>query len=69
MTAIKILREKAGMTQKQLGRLLGLGQSAIAMWENGERRPRAEMLPELAKVLSCTIDQLYGLQDTKQKSA
>jgi len=56
---IKDLREKSGLTQKQLGNLLGLGQSAVSMWEAGERMPRADMLPELARILGCTIDDLF----------
>lgn len=60
MNAIKSLREKAGLTQEQLGRLLGVGQSTVAMWEAGESKPRADKLPELAKILGCTIDELYG---------
>lgn len=60
MNAIKALRERAGLTQKQLGELLGLGQSTVAMWETDESKPRADKLPELARVLGCTIEDLYG---------
>lgn len=60
MEAIKILREKAGLTQHQLGQMLKVGQSAVAMWEAGESSPRADKLPELARILGCTIDELYG---------
>jgi len=60
MTELKALRERAGLTQLQLGKLLGKGQSAVAMWEAGDRMPRADKLPELARILGCTIDELYG---------
>lgn len=55
---LKRLREKAGLTQEQLGQKLGVGQSTVGMWETGERLPRADKLPELAKALGCTIDDL-----------
>jgi len=60
MDTIKTLRIHAGLTQEQLGKLLGLGQSAVSMWEAGERLPRADMLPELSRILGCTIDDLFG---------
>lgn len=60
MTGIKLHREKSGLTQQQLAKKLGLYQSTIAMWEAGDRLPRSDKLPELAKVLGCSIDDLYN---------
>lgn len=60
MNGIKIFREKAGFTQEQLAKKMGLYQSTIAMWESGDRFPRADKLPELAKMLRCSIDDLYA---------
>lgn len=57
---LKRLREKAGLTQEQLGQKLGVGQSTVGMWETGERLPRADKLPELARILNCTIDDLLN---------
>lgn len=59
MNAIKVLREKAGLTQQQLGELLGVRQSTVAMWETAGCHPRASKLPLLAKALQCNIDELY----------
>ncbi len=59
MNGIKIYREKLGLTQQQLANKMGLYQSTIAMWETGDRLPRSDKLPELAKVLCCRIDDLY----------
>lgn len=60
MNPIKALREKTELTQQRLGELLGVVQSTVAMWETGESMPRADKLPELARILGCTIDELYG---------
>lgn len=60
MDAIKTLREKAGFTQQQLGEMLGVRQSTVAMWETGGSSPRTDKLPELARILGCMIDELYG---------
>jgi len=56
---IKIMRERANMTQCELAQKIGVEQSAISMWETGEARPRTNKLPVLAKILNCTIDDLF----------
>lgn len=55
---IKKAREKAGLTQQELADRLGIGQSAVAMWETQGFLPRTDKLPTLAKILGCTIDEL-----------
>ncbi|MBS6701488.1 MAG: helix-turn-helix transcriptional regulator [Clostridiales bacterium] len=60
MTAIKSLREKIHLTQENVASQLGVGRTAVSMWENGSSQPRADILPELAKVLQCKIDDLYS---------
>jgi len=36
-----------------------LADAEIAKWESGEAMPRADKLPEIAKALDCTIDDLF----------
>ena len=59
MDGIKKMREKKGITQQQLALILGVKQSTVGMWEVNKRKPRAIILPEIAKTLSCTITDLY----------
>ena len=57
---IRELRQERGMTQAQLAKGMGLrSPSAITMWETGDRNPPSSILPQLANVLACTIDELY----------
>lgn len=56
---IKELRVSVKLTQEELGAKLGVNRSTIAMWETGEAMPRADKLPELAKIFGCSIDDLY----------
>lgn len=56
---IKFLRESIGISQATLAEKLGVSQSTVAMWETGDNVPKTNMLPELAKVLNCTIDDLF----------
>ena len=55
---IKKAREKAGLTQQELADKLGVGQSAVAMWESQKALPRTDKLPVLAKVLKCSVSTL-----------
>jgi len=55
---IAYLRKKRGLSQAQLANLLGVGQSAVAMWENGENTPRPEKLIAMSKIFNCSIETL-----------
>jgi transcriptional regulator with XRE-family HTH domain len=57
---LKQLREShvPPLKQKQLAELLKVRQSTVSMWESGNSSPRAGMLPDLAKILDCTVDKL-----------
>jgi transcriptional regulator with XRE-family HTH domain len=52
------LRKQAGLTQVELAELLGVPQSNVAYWEQSEKPPRSEVLPQMAKVLGVRIEQL-----------
>ena len=43
----------------QMADALGVARGRIAMWETGKSFPRAEMLSAIAKLLGCTLDDLY----------
>lgn len=58
---IKVLREKIQITQSELAEKLSVSQTCVAKWETGEAMPRADKLPELARILGCSIDELYKL--------
>lgn len=53
------LRKKAGLTQEQLSKLIGVNQTAISQWEKGRTCPTSDKLPELAKALGCSIEELF----------
>ncbi len=50
---IKEIRKQRGLTQKELGDLVGVADSQITMIENGRRGLRAEMLHRIADALQC----------------
>lgn len=59
MNAISRLRKKQGLSQVQLAEKLNITQGAVSQWEMGLSKPKSEILPELAKALDCTIDELF----------
>jgi transcriptional regulator with XRE-family HTH domain len=56
---IKNIRMSKNMTQKNIADELNVERTTVAMWENGSALPRADKLPQLAKILDCTIDELF----------
>jgi transcriptional regulator with XRE-family HTH domain len=55
---LKKIREARNITKIELSDKIGVPQSTIASWETGRAYPRAEKLPDIAKALGCTIDEL-----------
>jgi len=60
---IAVLRKKKNMTQRDLGKALGVSTSAIAMWETGQREPDAETLTTIANYFEVSIDELLGREE------
>ncbi len=56
---LKSLRESKNLTQQQLADQIGVTRSAVAMWESQGFSPRADLLPVLAKIFDCKIDELF----------
>lgn len=57
---IKMYREQNNMTQKELADGLGLSQSAVAKYENGERLVKLEFIQKLSNFFGITEDELCG---------
>ena len=53
------LRKERGLTQEQLGQLVGVSAQAVSKWEKGGA-PDVELLPVLADRLGVSIDALFG---------
>lgn len=62
---LSMLRKQVGVTQKAVAEALGVSQSTVSMWETGRNFPRVYMLPALAEVFHCTVDDLLT-NDTEQ---
>ena len=60
-------RRSRNLSQKELATRVGVSRSTVAMWEMGESNPRASLLPKIADVLGCTIDELLRGGERKEK--
>lgn len=60
MENLRILRERTGLSQKEVAHALEIKQNTVSMWETSESMPRADKLPKLAKLYNCSIDELYS---------
>lgn len=54
------LRLRAGLSQAELGRLVGEKQPIIAFWEQSSKPPRSDVLPKLARVLGVSVESLLS---------
>lgn len=59
---LKRLRDERDLSQAELGRIVGVSRSAIAMYEAGEREPDFEVEEALADFFNVPIDYLRGRQ-------
>ena len=59
------LRVRRGLSQFQLGMLVGVSNKAVSKWENGSAKPQSRILYKLGEVLGVTVDELL---DCKYRS-
>lgn len=52
---LRPLREQAGLTQRDLGQVIGVSPLAVGLWERGEREPTPTHRAALAEALEVPI--------------
>jgi DNA-binding XRE family transcriptional regulator len=56
---IKTYRRQHALTQAEFGQLLGVSPQAISKWERCECYPDITLLPDLAALLSCSVNDFF----------
>lgn len=56
---IQKYRLASGLSQSQLGKLLGVPQGTVGNWERGLREPSLDTIRKLAEALNCKPTDLY----------
>lgn len=64
---LKKLRKDKGLTQEELGKMLGVGKSIICCYEKGSRNPSLENLVDMMYIFGVSADYLLGA-DNKVKT-
>ena len=59
---IAYLREREGLTQKDLADKLGVTQPVVAQWERSTRSPSFTMLAMMVEILNATAGQIIGTE-------
>jgi transcriptional regulator with XRE-family HTH domain len=57
---LRHLREKAGISLRELARQINEQPSNINFWETSGNLPRSDVLVSIAKVLGVTVEELLG---------
>ena len=60
MTKIEFERRKAGLTQMELARMVGITPLSVALWENGKTKPSADNLLKLCAIFNKQLTDIVG---------
>jgi len=60
---LRTIREQRGLSQRELARLCGIGETQINKYETGLSDPNVESLKLMAKELYVSTDYLLGITD------
>jgi transcriptional regulator with XRE-family HTH domain len=60
------MRESAGLSVREVARLIGESHTNVSYWERSGQIPRSDVLVPLAKVLGVAIEELLGQPKAKR---
>ena len=63
MENLRKIRKARKMTQKELGKLVGVTESSISQYEKGKKTPSFEIALKLAEALDCESADLVSKRD------
>lgn len=65
--SLKTLRQRQGLTQKDLAEKLQVSFQTVSKWENGVTLPDIVYLPKLAAIFDVSTDVLLGIKPLKEE--
>ncbi len=65
---VKYVRVKNGLTQHELGEILGVSLHTVMRWEKSKSTPSAYEILDLARVLQVSASYLLGVDDNRKKN-
>jgi transcriptional regulator with XRE-family HTH domain len=64
---LRRLRLQADMTQEELAERLHVSGQAVSKWEREECYPDITLLPGLANLFNCTVDEILGMAELNER--
>ncbi|MCO4558851.1 putative transcriptional regulator [Streptococcus infantarius subsp. infantarius] len=64
----RITKKKAGYTQDELAKEIGISKRTLAYWEKGENNIKPEKAEELAKMFNVSVPYLLGYDSVKNET-
>jgi putative transcriptional regulator len=65
---IRLLRERRGLTQEQLGELVGASRQAINAIETEKFEPSIWLAYDISNVFDCSIEEVFIFDESPRKS-
>lgn len=65
---LKSLREKLGLTQEELGKLVGVSRQTINAIETEKYEPSIWLAYDISKVFNSTIEDIFLFEESHRKS-
>ena len=65
---ISELREKAGITQQELGNRIGISRQAINALETEKNEPSIWIAYDISKIFECSIEEIFIFDESERKS-
>ncbi|KNF08980.1 HTH-transcriptional regulator, DNA-binding [Gottschalkia purinilytica] len=65
---LKELRERYGLTQEQLGELIGVSRQAINAIETEKFEPSIWLAYDISKIFHCSIEEVFLFEESEKKS-
>ena len=62
---LKAIRKEKGLSQSQLGSMIGVSKAGISKYENAQSYPGYDVLLKLASTLKVSTDYLLGVEKKK----
>lgn len=67
MFRLRQLRKERNITLKAFGKLFGLAESTISLYESEKRQPDMDTMQKFADFFGVTVDYLLGREEAQQK--
>ncbi len=65
---LKEFREALGLTQEQLGKLVGTSRQAINAIETEKFEPSIWLAYDISKIFNCPIEEVFLFEESERKS-